>query len=148
MKNYNPKSFALGIIFTFAIISIFSFTENKNTSSEAEAIEIVQGIDPAQALNYRNNYQTLYPSELKGVNISLQQWEAINQLMSSRNNNTSNLSGFRLYYGSTGTNRNSEIVSLAYSINSGMSEDDPGSTVNMAQGFSRSFSQQCPPFCD
>ena len=151
MKKINYSSFLFGILFSVAAFGIYSFTHIETLTVENNNIieaDVVEGISPELAMTYRNNYKTMNPEAIQAINVSVQQWQAINQELSYRNNDLSNVSGFRLYFGLKGLNRDSEMVALNYVINSNLQEDPPGSNVMMAEGFNRSFAQQCPPFCD
>jgi hypothetical protein len=147
----NPKSFVLGIVFSLFLFSLYSFTDFTHSEVKKDHLEntkAVVPIDQATAQAYRNNYTSARPGGLEAINVSVEQWQAINQVVAGRNNNLNNISGFRMYFGATSTNPDAPIVSIAYTLNSNLEENPPGQTLSMADGFNRAYSQQCPPFCD
>lgn len=151
MSTFNPKSFVYGFVFSVILFALYSFTQSvfsENRVTTAKNTVSLQPVDPTTALAYRNNYMTLEPNGIAAINISVQQWEAINQVVTQRNNDLTKVSGFRMYYGATSRNPDAEIVSIAYTLNENLEENQPAQSLPMADGFSRSFSQQCPPFCD
>jgi hypothetical protein len=149
MKKLNLSSFVVGILFSASIFTIFAFTQNRETVQQQDQNSGTSAaVTPAQAAQYRANYEANFPQGLRGLNISKQQLEVLNQTATALGEGMRNISGFRLYYGSMTNDPNSQIVSLAYSINNTLQQNPPGQALQMAEGFSRSYAQQCPPFCD
>jgi len=153
MKKLNFRSFTLGILFSATLLTVFAFTQKidiTQRNSKNSTIKAVVGnsVTPTQAAQYRSNFEKNFPQSIKAVNISRQQLDALNQTATALGSNMRNVSGFRLYFGSLTTNPESQIVSLAYSINNNLDQNAPGETLQMADGFDRAYSQQCPPFCD
>jgi len=154
MKNLKPNSFLAGIIFSMVIFLLFAFkfTDDYNYKSlNLKSLPIppeVVKIGASEAISYRQNYETLYPDDIKGLNISVEQWKSINETVNDLNNDLKNISGFRLYFGSKTRNPGESKIAVVYTLNNSITENEPAAMVNMAQGFDEKFSQQCPPFCD
>lgn len=149
MKKQNVNFFIWGFLFSSAVFVAFGFNMNKQNSREQSGyFSIHSAVTPAQAAQYRANYVANFPQGLQAVNISRQQLEVLNQTATQLGDGMRNVSGFRLYFGSLSADPNSQIVSIAYSINNSLQQNPPGQTVQMAEGFPRSYAQQCPPFCD
>jgi len=149
MKKINFSSFIAGIVFSAAILTVFAFTQNHDSKPDQDQNSgVLAAVTPAQATLYRSNYERNFPQSMKAVNISKQQLDALNQTAAALGEGMQNISGFRLYFGSMTTDPQSAIVSLTYTLNNSTKQNAPGETLQMAEGFSRSFAQQCPPFCD
>lgn len=152
MKKLNLNSFLLGIGSTLIVISILSFTNMNETGiKKDEAINSappVVTVTPETAIQYRNNYKVANPGSTEGINISLEQLEAINQTINSMNNDLREVSGFRLYFGATSPTSSSPVVSIAYVINKQYKQNPATANLFMAEGFNNKYRQQCPPFCD
>lgn len=152
MKKLNFSSFLSGIGFTVIVFTIFAFT-NKNESvktilQNSGSVPVVATVTPATAVQYRNNFKSVYPTSIEAVNISVEQLDAINQTVSALNNDLREVSGFRLYFGATSAASSSPVVSIAYVVNKQFKQNEPVSNLFMAEGFNNRYRQQCPPFCD
>jgi hypothetical protein len=151
MKNTNTKSFFAGIALSALLFLSFSFSSKKENSNHHHtffSITQTTGISPAQAATYRNNYKTSNPDKISAINFSVQQWEAVNQLIATRENKLEGVSGFRLYFGNTGRDGSGELVSIPYVLNQNLEEEPPMSQMPMAGNFDNNYNSQCPPFCD
>ncbi len=152
MKKLNLSSFLFGIVLTLIVFSILSFTNNNVAGIKSD--EVIKSAPPVvtvtseTAIQYRNNYKAANPGSIEGINISLEQLEAINQTISSMNNDLREVSGFRLYFGATSASPSSPVVSIAYVINKQYKQNPASANLYMAEGFNYKYRQQCPPFCD
>lgn len=152
MKRLNLTSFLSGIVFAIVFFTSFAFInkeemEIKSSMASAPA-PAVENITPAVAVQYRNNFKTIYPGAIEGINISVEQLETLNETIRMMDNNLTDVSGFRLYFGATSTVSSAPVVSIAYVINKQLRQNEPGSNLKMAAGFPGKYRQQCPPFCD
>jgi len=151
MKRTNPKSFVTGFVFASLLFVIYSFTNHtlghENRDSGNSVTEVVP-VSPATAVMYRNNFAEMFPGRPRALNLSVEQWNAMNQSVQSRGNGMSNMSGFRLYFGATSQEPDAALVSIAYTLNNNLQEELPGGNLYMAESLDGRFSQQCPPFCD
>ncbi|HHH52125.1 MAG TPA: hypothetical protein ENK91_00560 [Bacteroidetes bacterium] len=148
MKSINPKSFIFGLISGLFILGLFSFTVKSNVFSFGPP-EVIK-VKNSDAQTYIQNFQKAFPDEIHALNISVQQWSAINKIVEDNNYNLEKISGFRMYYGLESMERDAKKVSLIYSLNNSFEENKPSSSamVNMAKNYDDKYSQQCPPYCD
>lgn len=151
MKITNAKSFFAGIALSTLLFLSFSFSSKKeNSTHNSTFFSIAQstGITPVQATTYRNNYKASNPDKITAINLSVQQWEAVNQTLAQREGGMNGVSGFRLYFGNTERGGTGELVSIPYVLNQSLEEEPPMSQMPMAQNFNPEYNSQCPPFCD
>jgi hypothetical protein len=152
MKKLNLSSFLSGIGLTLIVFSIFAFTKNNEaeikTDNAINSAPPVVTVSSETAIQYRNNYKAVNPGSIEGINISLEQLDAINQTISSMNNDLREVSGFRLYFGATSPTSSAPVVSIAYILNKQYKQNPASSNLFMAEGFNNKYKQQCPPFCD
>ena len=152
MRKLNFTSFLSGIAFTVIVLTIFAFTNKNETvinmGHESVSAPPVSTVTPVTAVQYRNNFKAIYPGAIEAINISTEQLDALNQTVTSLNGDLREVSGFRLYFGSTSNNSSAPTVSIAYIINKQMKQNPPASNLFMAEGFNSAYRQQCPPFCD
>ena len=152
MKKLHLTSFLSGISFAIIVLTIFAFTSKHQAGfiNLGNTTSILTGdpLTPATAIQYRNNYKTVYPGAIQAVNISVQQLDAINRTVSAMNSDLTNVSGFRLYYGAETNNPDSKVVSITYPINKELRQETPASGMFMAEGFSSKYNLPCPSFCD
>lgn len=152
MKKLNLSSFLSGIVLTLIAFSILSFRNihesRSNNYKTAKNTPPVVTVTPETASQYRNYFKTVNPGSLEGINISLEQLDAINQTISSMNNDLREVSGFRLYFGAISPTSSAPVVSIAYVINKQFKQSPPASNLFMAEAFNNKYRQQCPPFCD
>lgn len=148
MKFTNMKSFFTGAAFATILLVSFSFYSNSG-ANDAFGIASQDEISPEQAINYRNNYMAKNPNATAAINISVQQWQALNDVVKKRDGSLRNVAGFRLYFGETSNESDGELVSIPYVINQELEEETPPTSgMPMATGFDSSFTTDCPPFCD
>lgn len=148
MITTDIKSFMTGIVFTCLIFASYSFYTTGSDNSKEINQSGITSITPQQAQTYRNNYLAKNGGGLTAVNLSVQQWDAINLSVRNRNGNLDGISGFRLYFGVDNSAGREDLVSVTYMIDNQLNEIPPQSNLPMAQGFPSNFSSQCPPFCD
>ena len=150
MKSSNSKSFFAGILFAFILFISFSFYTNSadHIAEDVSGTTVLVNITPEQAMIYRNNYISQNQNGLTAINISVPQWEAINNAVSSRNGNLTDISGFRMYFGNTSPRSDGQIVSIPYLIDNQLNEMPPAGNIPVAENFPAVYNSQCPPFCD
>jgi len=145
MKNQRLLLFLSGMGFSVLLITLFSFVKGPGVP----ALNGTNAIDPQTASTYRQNYLQIRGSQgVTAINLSIQQWEAINQIVNARGGDLSGLSGFRLHFGAKSRDTNAAVVSIAYPINDQLEEIEQPQGMPMAEDFDQRFAQQCPPFCD
>jgi hypothetical protein len=144
MKLTNLTSFVGGTVFALVLVSSFSFMKYTDGPMANQ-----EEITPREASTFRANYQAMNPGKNAAVNISLQQWEVINAMVTKRNGDLSGIAGFRLYFGNTSERPDAgNLVSIPYVINANLEEVEPTDNLPVAQGFPANFTSDCPPFCD
>lgn len=150
MKISNSKSFFAGIVLTTLLFLTYSFSSTpKENIHKSTVISIAQSasITPEQAANYKNNYKASNPDKVSAINLSIEQWEAVNQTLAQRGG-SNGVSGFRLYFGNTKRDGSGDLVSIPYVLNQSLEEEPPMNQIPMARDFDSNYNSQCPPFCD
>lgn len=153
MKKFNLTTYMSGLLSGVIIFTLFSFTSSNNLKDIFKfnfynPPQNVINVKPEVAATYRKNYEAINPDKTKGINISLQQWSAINHTVEDLNYDISKLSGFRIYFGLKTEAKNAEKVSMVYTLNKEKKVSHELPMVQMAANQEENFHQQCPPYCD
>lgn len=153
MKNFNLMTFVSGLLSGIIIFTLLSFTSSDDLNDILSfklfnTQENVSKIEPEKALTYRQNYEALNPDKIKAINISLQQWSAINKTVEDLGYDISKLSGFRIYFGLKTKDESAEKVSMVYTIDEQRQQTQQIPMIHMAAEADDNVHQQCPPYCD
>lgn len=152
MKKNQVTVFTLGLLFGMGLLIISGFTTGASNTLQTSGD--VSKVSMDDATSYRQYYNNNFSTKPKGFNISIEQYKAIQQVVSEMGGTTSEISGFRLYHGCKENNSSSEKVSLVYTLDANRQEPIQGSSNNadgnitMANNVQEDFTDQCPPFCD
>ena len=151
MYPSNFKPFMTGVLFSTCIFILLSFTTSWNNSEQSTSDVISIPSDSAET--YKSNFASVYPRDSKGINVSIKQWKAMNRIVTEMNNDLTNISGFRFYYGLSTESTSATKYAMAYALNNALEMPVKGSTgasgmVTTSNDLRKDYVEDCPPFCD
>ena len=141
----------LGVTGSVVLFLLYSFTLSPCIDDQ-QSNNVIQ-VHQQDANTYRDNFNRVFPNKTKGFDISLGQWQAINQVVRDLNYDTDKISGFRLYHGLKKVSASATKVTTVYALSSSKREPEMGSAnmsamVTTADNVDSKYQDPCPPFCD
>jgi len=140
---------AIGGLFVGVMATAFFFRNNSDDIDKKPCkIEGVNDIDLRKFEEYKAAFRSqIVPPQVEAINVSVEQWYAINKTVADLNGDLNQHSGFRLWFG---LDPAGATLSMALPLidNANHDQDLSSGHINTVQGFDTKYTRPCPNFCD